>query len=285
MRAPALPEPRRPPGRFLDTGAAPAAWNMAVDEVLLDACRAGLSGPRASEGLGAALRVYAWSPPALSLGRGQSAGRDVRLEVLEREGIGLCRRLTGGRAVLHDRELTYSLTGPEALLGRSIGETYRRVSEGLLVGLRRLGVPAGLASPAAPRAGGAYASHGSCFATASVWELAAGGRKVVGSAQCRAGGAVLQHGSVLLRCQEERLAALLRPRGKGGVPVRPYAVGIEEILGREVAFRELAAALREGLEGALGMAFREAALTPAERARAEALARERYGNPAWTLAR
>lgn len=276
------------PARFLDTGPAPAAWNMAVDEALLEACKRGLSGNRPVEESGVAFRVYAWSPPALSLGRAQSAGRDVRLEVLEREGIGLCRRLTGGRAVLHDRELTYSLAGPEALLGRSISETYRRVSEGLAAGLRALGVPVEMAPPAPPRAGGARASHGSCFATTSVWELATGGRKVVGSAQCRVGGAVLQHGSVLLRSPEERLLTLLKgrgARGKGRLPAGSYAVGVEEVLGREVSFAELAAALREGLAGSLNAAFREADLTPAERARAGEIARERYGNPAWTLAR
>ena len=275
---------QKPPARFLDTGPAPAAWNMAVDEALLEACKRGLSGSLPAEEWSVTFRVYAWSPPALSLGRAQSAGRDVRLEVLEREGIGLCRRLTGGRAVLHDRELTYSLAGPEALLGRSISETYRRVSEGLAAGLRRLGVPVEMAPPA----GQAYASHGSCFATTSVWELAAGGRKVVGSAQCRVGGAILQHGSVLLRSPEARLLTLLKGRGAQGeglLPAGSYAVGIEEVLGREVPFAELAAALREGLEGSLKMAFREADLTPAERARAGEIARERYGNPDWTLAR
>jgi len=254
---------------------------MAVDEALLEACRAGLASGRPAGEIGAVFRVYAWTPPALSLGRSQSAGRDVDLEALKREGIDLCRRLTGGRAVLHDRELTYSLIGPEALLGRTIGETYRRVSEGLAGGLRRLGVPVEMAPPAAAP----YASHGSCFATTSVWELAVGGRKVVGSAQCRMGGAVLQHGSVLLRNPEARLAGLLRPRGRQGPPAPAYAVGIEEVLGREVPFRELARLLKEGLEAALGMEFRESALDPAERARAEAIARERYGNPAWTLAR
>ncbi|MEK6709868.1 MAG: biotin/lipoate A/B protein ligase family protein [Nitrospinota bacterium] len=278
-----------PAGRFLDTGPAPAAWNMAVDEALLEACKAGLAAGRPAGELGAALRVYAWSPPALSLGRAQPAERHVRLDALAKEGLGLCRRLTGGRAVLHDRELTYSLTGPEGLLGRSIEETYRRVSQGLAEGLRALGVAVELAPPAAPPLGRAYPSHGSCFATTSVWELAAGGRKVVGSAQCREGGAVLQHGSVLLRSPEARLLALLKGRRArdegGGLPPGSYAAGIEDILGREVAFAELAAALRKGLEGALGVEFRESSLSPSEQARAEALARERYGNPAWTLAR
>ncbi len=273
--------PRRLPARCLESGPGAASWNMAVDEALLEACRADLASGCPPEEIPITFRVYAWSPPALSLGRSQSAGRDVRLEALAAQEIGLCRRLTGGRAVLHDQEVTYSLTGPEALLGRSVAGTYRRVSLGLAAGLRRLGAPIELVPPG----GRAPASRGSCFATASAWELAIGGRKVVGSAQCRAGGAVLQHGSVLLRSPEERLAGLLRSRrgGDGAAPGR--AIGLSEALGREVGFGEVARALRAGLEETLPLAFRPEPLSPRERARAEELAARRYADPAWTLAR
>lgn len=266
--------------RFLDTGEAPAAWNMAVDELLFERCRARPGSRRTPREAPVTLRVYAWSPPAVSLGRGQAAERDIFLERLAEEGIDLCRRLTGGRAVLHDCELTYSITGPEALLGGTIGETYRSVSEGLAGGLADLGARVELAPPG----GSAYASQGSCFATASVWEIAVGGRKMVGSAQCREGGAVLQHGSVLLRSSEERLARLLRPRGAGRAP-RAHAVGLREALGEEISFREVADALKAGLERALGFRFQPDALSRAEKAEAMKLARARYESRAWTLAR
>lgn len=266
--------------RFLNTGAAPAAWNMAVDEALFKRCQAHLKSGRVPREAPLAFRVYAWSPPAISLGRGQAAGRDVFLERLAGEGIDLCRRLTGGRAVLHDCELTYSITGPEALLGATIEEAYRSVSEGLAGGLASLGARVELSPPG----GSAYASHGSCFATASVWEIAVGGRKMVGSAQCREGGAVLQHGSVLLRSSEERLAGLLRPRGAGGAP-RAHAVGLREVLGEEVSFGEVAGALRAGVERALGVRLHPDALSEAERAEARKAARARYESRAWTLAR
>ncbi len=273
--------------RYIDTGARTAAWNMAVDELLLEACRVHLSSGTPPENAPLTLRVYGWSPPALTLGRNQKAERDVFVDRLPEEGMDLCRRLTGGRAVLHDREITYSVTGPEALLGDSIEESYRRISAGLAGGLRRLGAPVTFAPPS----GRAYASQASCFATTSVWELSIAGRKVAGSAQCREGGAVLQHGSILLHSPEARLAWLLRGRKAGvngahpGPDAPDHAIGLCEVLGREVTFGEAAQALREGMAEALDTAFQDEPLGKEERGRAEELARERYGNPAWTLAR
>lgn len=280
---PANPEPREiPHARFLNTGESTAARNMAVDELLFESCRAHLREGRPPEDAPITFRVYAWSPPAISLGRGQAAERDIFLERLADEGIDICRRLTGGRAVLHDCELTYSVTGPQALLGDAIEETYHRISRGLAEGLAALGAQVELAPPS----GSAYASQGSCFATASVWELSIGGKKMVGSAQCREGGAVLQHGSVLLRSSEERLASLLKPRGGERLLTRnAHAVGLREVLGEEISFREVAEALKAGLEKVLGFRFLPAALTSAENARALEISRSRYENREWTLAR
>ena len=271
-----------PHARFLNTGESTAAWNMAVDELLFEGCRAHLREGRPPEEAPLTFRVYAWSPPAISLGRGQAAGRDIFLERLADEGIDICRRLTGGRAVLHDCELTYSVTGSQALLGDAIEETYHRISLGLAEGLAALGAQVELAPPS----GSAYASQGSCFATASVWELSIGGKKMVGSAQCREGGAVLQHGSVLLRSSEERLASLLKPRGGERLLTRnAHAVGLREVLGEEISFRDVAEALKAGLEKVLGFRFLPAALTSAENARALEISRSRYENREWTLAR
>ncbi len=183
---------------------------------------------------------------------------------------------------MHDCELTYSLTGPESLLGEAIEETYRIISEGLADGLSSLGAQVEMAPPS----GRAYASQGSCFATASVWELAIDGQKVVGSAQCREEGAVLQHGSVLLRSSEERLATLLKPRG-GGRPLSPrsHAVGLCEILGEGISFHDVADALKAGLEKVLGFRFHPGALSDFENARAWEISRARYEKQEWTLTR
>ncbi|MDA0999600.1 MAG: biotin/lipoate A/B protein ligase family protein [bacterium] len=268
------------PVRFLDTGAAPGAWNMAVDEVLYTACQRALAEGAPPEKAPFVFRLYAWSPAALTLGRGQRAARDVHLEKLKEEGVDLCRRLTGGRAVLHDRELTYSVTGPAALLGEDVRQSYCRLSEGLAAGLRKLGAPAEIAPPLVP----AYAAQPSCFATTSVHEIAVGGKKVVGSAQCRGGGAILQHGSILLRSPEERLARLLRARS-GTAPPTGFATGLSDVLGREVGYEEAAAAVRAGMEEALGGPFVDVPLTPEEQSRTDALAQSRYASAAWTLAR
>jgi lipoate-protein ligase A len=273
--------------RYLDTGAGTAAWNMAVDELLFETCRAHIASGAPPDEAPLTFRVYGWSPPALSIGRNQKAERDVFVDRLPGEGVDLCRRLTGGRAVLHDREITYSVTGPEALLGDTIEESYRRISAGLAGGLRRLGAPVTFAPPG----GRSYASQASCFATASVWELAIAGRKVAGSAQCREGGAILQHGSILLHSPEDRLGPLLRGRKAGANGAGPeeihgdHAVGLCEALGREAEYGEVALALREGMAEALAASFQEEPLREEERGRAGVLARERYGNPDWTLAR
>lgn len=271
------PNPLSP--RYLDTGAKSAAWNMAVDEVLLDNCRAHLASGAPAGDAPFVFRLYAWSPAALTVGRNQSAGRDVFIERLSGEGVDLCRRLTGGRAVLHDREITYSITGAGAILGGTIEESYRRISEGLAAGLRRLGAPVEFAPPS----GRAYASQPSCFATTSVWELSIGGRKVAGSAQCREGGAVLQHGSILLHSPEERLASLLKIRAGGGSQAE-HAVGLCDVLGREVSYGEAAIALRAGMEEVFGPLVEEP-LSEAERARSGEIHASRYGTSEWTLGR
>ena len=280
---PANPEKRNTPhARFLNTGESTAAWNMAVDELLFESCRNHLREGRSPGEAPLTFRVYAWSPPAISLGRGQAAERDIFLEKLADEGIDICRRLTGGRAVLHNCELTYSVTGSQALLGDAIEETYHRISRGLAEGLAALGAPVELAPPS----GSAYASQGSCFATASVWELAIDGKKVVGSAQCREGGAVLQHGSVLLRSSEEWLSNLLKPRGAERLFSRnAHAVGLWEVLGEEIPFNDVAKALKAGLEKVFGFRFEPDMLSEIESARALEISRARYENQEWTLAR
>ena len=184
--------------------------------------------------------------------------------------------------MLHDYELTYSITGPKTLLGDAIEETYRRISQGLVEGLAALGAQVELVLPS----GSEYASQGSCFATASVWELAISGKKVVGSAQCREGDAVLQHGSVLLRSSEDRLAGLLKPRGAERLVYRDaHAVGLWEVLSEEISFGDVAEALKAGLEKVLGFRFSPDTLTSTENARALEISRSRYENQEWTLAR
>mgnify|MGYP001171388096 FL=1 len=248
------------------------AWNMAVDEALLRTVGQGRARPT--------LRFYRWQPPALSVGRFQSLGGQVRLEILQAEGIGLVRRPTGGRAVLHGDEVTYAVILPEAVgLPRSVTAAYRILSRGLAEGLRLLGItPEFLQPTAKPASSGAGASS-LCFEAPSWYELAAQGKKLVGSAQLRRFGGLLQHGSLPLRIDRAQVARLVAGTHQG---VLQAATTLEEVLGRPVPFEEGAAALQEGFARALGWRLEPGNLTGEEAQLARRLEVAKYATPAWT---
>ena len=220
--------------RVLVSAPLDGASNMALDEALM--LRAG----RTNE---AVLRLYSWSGPTLSLGRNQPARDKYDIEVARAHGVDFVRRPTGGRAVLHHREVTYSVTAPVYLLG-SLRESYRAINRLLIHGLRLLGVDASEADPhgAAPRPG-----VSPCFMVPTKGEIVAGGRKLVGSAQVREGGALLQHGSVLVD-DDQALAStlLLSP-----VEAPPPPATLHALLGRVPTFDEVAGALSTALPMAL----------------------------------
>jgi lipoate-protein ligase A len=252
---------------------------MAVDEVLL-------------EGVGQGepvLRVYGWQPPAISFGYGQQPWREVDLEKCRAAGIEVVRRLTGGRAVLHWDELTYSVLCREddPCCGGPISHTYRRLGECLVEGLRLFGVEAVLERarprPRGPRERG---SSEPCFSSLARWEVKCGGRKLIGSAQRRVRGAILQHGSLLIGPQHRRLPELL-PAGAGEGAARRLEEG-STCLGERVAGPidrgRLAGCLAEGFGRCLGARMRPGRLRPAEEERAAELMELQYGDPAWNRA-
>src|SRR2546426_5796703 len=175
--------------RLLHDPPAEGAWNMAVDEVLLDGVAAGSAPPT--------LGFYTWTPACLSLGYFQPFSV-VNVEGCRGLGIDIVRRPTGGRAILHDRELTYSIALPASVLGHDAGvlPSYRRLSLALQAGLRRLGINVGLAPESETPT---RAVHGpACFDRPSAHEILLQGRKAGGSAQVRRAGALLHHGSILI---------------------------------------------------------------------------------------
>ncbi|HSR42176.1 MAG TPA: hypothetical protein VLL48_08395, partial [Longimicrobiales bacterium] len=143
----------------------------------------------------AVLRLYGWSGPTLSLGRNEPARGRYDPDLARRLGVALVRRPTGGRAVLHHREVTYAVAAPVAPFG-GLRSAYRAINAALVRGLARLGVPAGLAGSDAA-GGGLAPDAGACFRAPAPGEVVVGGRKLVGSAQVRFGGTLLQHGSIL----------------------------------------------------------------------------------------
>lgn len=202
--------------RTIFTPPAPGVANMALDEALME--RAGASGEWI-------FRVYGWSEPTVSFGRNQAAARHYDPALIERRGFGVVRRPTGGRAILHLREITYSVAGPVDGAG-DLHESYRLINRLLVTGLSSLGIPVGMAES---RVEAMQPGPIPCFDHPSSGELVSGGRKLVGSAQWRSEQALLQHGSILIDDDQSELTALLR------VPLDdpPPAATLRDLLGRE----------------------------------------------------
>ena len=260
--------------RFLVTEPQDGAANMALDEALL------LS--RLRHGSPPTLRVFAWSPPTVSLGYGQRLDGRVDARAAEAMGVGLVRRATGGSAILHegpDLEITYSVA---AAAGDFEGAgdllaTYRWIGEGLLAGLRALGAPVEMvpAKPSDPAAMPAF-----CFARTGSFELEVDGRKLVGSAQRRQGAAFLQHGAIMLGARPERLRRVF----PGARDPLAGMTTLEAVLGRRPPFDEVVEALAGGFRAAHALTLEPGGLSEEEAALAAMLERDKYATDDWTRA-
>lgn len=273
--------------RLLLDGHATAAHNMAVDEALLIHHARGETPPT--------LRLYGWRPAAVSIGFFQPHRREVDLAACAAEGLGFVRRPTGGRAVLHDAEVTYAVVIGQGALPGTVSETYRVISHGLRAGLEALGLAVGLApkrtrlqrdgrdsAAALDAMGGSPA----CFDSPSDYELMAGGKKVVGSAQMRRDGVILQHGSILMSLDIDRMLRVLafptrEQRERTRQTLEQHAGSLGEALGRSVTFAEVAAAVSRGFAQGLGLRLEPGRLTEAEASTAQQLAADKYAAAEW----
>lgn len=252
---------------------------MALDEAVLRAVGAGQMPPT--------LRLYAWSPPCLSLGYGQRAA-DVDFARAEAFGWDVVRRPTGGRAILHTDELTYCLALPAGheLAAGNIVDSYRRISAALVAGLQKLG-----ADPQAERHEGQLDTIGAvCFETPSHYEITVNGRKLVGSAQVRRYGGVLQHGSLPLYGDLGRICDVLAyqdetEREAAKVQLYARALTLADALDRRITWNEAAGAVIAGFAETFGVHFVASELTQAEWVEADRLEHEVYGTQAWTRRR
>jgi len=242
---------------------------MAVDEAL---ARTG----REKAGV---LRIYRWSRPTLSFGRNQPGRDHYDPLAAESLGVDVVRRPTGGREVLHDRELTYCVSVPVSEPG-DLREVYRVVNKALVEALGSLGVPAALASSTGrmPRP-----DAGACFAAPAEGEVEVEGRKLVGSAQVRMGNQLLQHGSLLLGRSSVSLDSLGLP-GNGGGREPSGVISLEDVLSGPVSFSRVAAAVEAALAGALGGKWHRDELRAEEQEVASRLLRQ-YQSPRWTWRR
>lgn len=267
------------------------AMNMAIDEAMMLALAEGVSTPT--------IRFFRWSPPCVSLGYFQRTLAEVDLNRCRQLGIGCVRRPTGGRAILHDAELTYSVVArlDTPAVSGTILESYQKISSALLLGLNRLNVraamnppkPAGMRSGPAMRVGfDERPLTAACFDVPSDYEIAVDGRKLVGSAQTRQDGILLQHGSVLFGINAQQVfTVLLPPTGTTREAVATWltrrVTSLGELLGRQVAFDEVAARLSEGFATGFGVRLEEGQLTPRERELASHLRRTKYAADEWTF--
>jgi lipoate-protein ligase A len=233
---------------------------MALDEALLETVASGAVP---------VLRFYGWSPPAVSVGYFQGLEEEVDREACARRGVDLVRRISGGGAVFHDAEITYSFIVPldHPLAGDSVMGSYGRLCSGITAGLGLLGIDA---------------------AFAPINDIIAGGKKVSGNAQTRRQGCVLQHGTVLLDIDPELMFELLKVpqekmKGKLIQDVRSRVTGLRALLGRGVLFDEARDALARGFSQALRLDYLSgpSGPSPAEEARAAALVRDKFGSEAW----
>jgi lipoate-protein ligase A len=250
---------------------------MAVDEAILEAAQQGAALPT--------LRLYAWQPACLSLGLAQPI-EDVDLDLLQAHGWELVRRPTGGRAILHTDELTYSVIGPgeEPRLAGGVLESYKRISQALLRSLQSLGLP--VQHESSPTLN-ASEPNPVCFEVPSDYEITLGGKKLVGSAQARRKDGVLQHGSLPLGGDIARITEALHygsedERALAAERVRKRAATVEEGLGRRVMWNEAADAFVRGFGEALNIEFVEGELSDEEEQAAERWAAERYKHAEWT---
>jgi len=235
---------------------------MGLDQAILEAVAAGTAAPT--------LRLYGWQPAAISIGYFQGMEEEVDTAACAHHGVDLVRRITGGGAVFHQAELTYSIVLPEShpLANRSIMASYERLCGAVIAGLKLLDLDARFAP---------------------INDIVVGAKKVSGNAQTRKLGCLLQHGTILLDVDVDLMFELLRvpsekAKGKLIADVKERVSGLRQLLNREVSFSEVQAAMEAGFSATLDLAY-GGEITEAEEARAQELAQERFSDHGWNYRR
>jgi lipoate-protein ligase A len=250
---------------------------MAVDESILEHIGRGESLPT--------LRLYAWDPACLSLGNAQPFS-DIDVNRLKERGWEVVRRATGGRAILHTDELTYSVIAPndEPRVEGGVLESYNRLAKALLVAVKNLELPVEMKEG---KADGNGRTNPICFEVPSTYEITVNGKKLIGSAQARKKEGVLQHGSLPLTGDLARICQALvfenesvRQAASNRLLVR--AATVESALGRAVSWEAAAQAFVDAFEAQLGLSLKRGELSESESKRADELVKEKYDHRLWT---
>jgi lipoate-protein ligase A len=252
---------------------------MAVDESILEHIYRGESIPT--------LRLYAWNPPCLSLGYAQPfSDVDMTRPPVAQRGWEIVRRATGGRAILHTDELTYSVTAPadEPLVAGTILESYNRLARALFAAVQDLSLSVEMKEHGKPTS---QNLNPVCFEVPSTYEITVGGKKLIGSAQARKKEGVLQHGSLPLAGDLARICDALIFKNEAARAVAAQrlldrATTVESALGRVVDWETAAQAFVRAFEAQLGIKFERGDLSASESKRADELDREKYDHSSWT---
>jgi lipoyl(octanoyl) transferase len=263
--------------RLFVTPPAQGAWNMALDEAILEHIGRGESVPT--------LRLYAWDPPCLSLGHAQPFADVDRMRLQERDWE-VVRRLTGGRAILHTDEITYSVIAPndEPRLAGTVLESYNRLAQALLLAVKELDLPVEIEEGRVDHQG---MLNPVCFEVPSTYEITVNGKKLIGSAQARKKEGVLQHGSLPLVGDLTRICQALvfeneAARESASMRLLERATTVESALGRKVSWETAAQAFIHAFESQLGLSLIKGDLSESESKRTEELVKGKYSHPSWT---
>lgn len=267
---------------FINSGSHDPFYNMAMDEALLNFVSRGEIDP--------VIRFYTWDPATLSIGYFQRLKKEIDIDKVKEKGYGLVRRQTGGRGVLHDKELTYSVIVPEShpKMPKTVTEAYRVISQGLLEGFKLLGFDAYFAVPKSKEEREKLKQPRSsvCFDAPSWYELVVEDRKIAGSAQTRQKGVILQHGSILKDIDIDDLFDMFifkneRLKDKMKQAFIDKAVAINDISDKVVSLEEMEEAFEKGFQKGLDISFKPLELTKEQQAEVKELA-EKYKSDEWT---
>ncbi|MCK4507836.1 MAG: lipoate--protein ligase family protein [Desulfuromonadales bacterium] len=251
---------------------------MALDEALLHSV---------ANGALPVLRFYRWQPATVTLGYAQSVATDLDLEVCRQAGLDVVRRPTGGRAVLHDQEVTYAVIAPlnTDLFGSSVLDCYRVISEILQKTLLQLDLPAQFV-PGKPRGGSRNVMKAVCFSAPSQYELVIDDRKVAGSAQKRYGQAFLQHGSIPVEIDLELLSKVLKTDINGSSAGSLDSVGwLNQWSDKPFAISDVEKLLAEVFSKQLQIDWVRSEPSPAEMQEAMRMSAEKFAHPEWNMKR
>jgi lipoate-protein ligase A len=266
--------------RLLNYRPCSAFENMAIDEAMFRETIKNKKPPT--------LRFFGWRPAAVSIGYFQELKNEINFNQCRRSGVNIVRRMTGGKAVYHSDEITYSLTAgsSETLFPDDIVGTYKIISLCLARGLSLLGIEAHLAKAGITATGKGSDLASSCFSVPSGNELLVDGRKICGSAQTRTHGGFLQHGSLLMTFDPVETAALIltSQAPEQSEKLRCSVTAVNEVIPSPVSAETLCSVLQKGFIDELGIDLSEEPLTPAEKALSGQLVKK-YESDAWNWER